>query len=414
MPVPPQCQAIDDRIDAKQRIVRQLRKELQAATKEEAPYIRKEIRQLEEGIALLKKDFESCMSAAATPTTIPSLSISRVIVVQSLESGPTVPVHAGPAVVRVFVDSNIRNFLDIGHGPNRWPGVTGFLKLLIPGSPITRFPMNAPVIAGPPRNVSDESSSLNFLVTLPPNLPSVDIEVNVSTTHITQATPPEWKGWAAQASLSIPLSPKVRQPVTFVAVALPQLGDPTGPSQAEMLTAHLAAAMRFPFLNFEVRFSPLFAWNGPLSTDEDAKSLYNAIRAYNTVSTPFGLGGLMVAWVKPGPVSPGICGIGVSRSFFGGPPTILCSVDTVTSCRESTYAHELGHSLGIGHARCRGDELDIDERIPRQVSSTGWAIRSNNLNAIVIPSTPELMGYCAGDRWPSLTTYERAQRGAPA
>ena len=53
------------------------------------------------------------------PATTPSLSIVGIEIVQSIQTvNNRIPVVDGPAVVRVRVDSGIRNNFDAGAGPN--------------------------------------------------------------------------------------------------------------------------------------------------------------------------------------------------------------------------------------------------------------------------------------------------------
>lgn len=405
MPDPPACQSITDQIQARTDGIKGLQAQLHVVPAQGKSALISIIKKWDAEIVALKQQYAVCMSAFAPPTT-PTLSVSKVSVVQSLESGSSIPVHEGPAVVRVFVDSGIRNFFDAGAGPNRWPGVSGSLWMRIPGyPPIITAPFNGPINAVPrfERKDEPEDASLNFLVSLPANLPDVVLQAEVFV-----VASPRTDNWQATASIPVPITAKIPQPVAFVPITRPKAADVTGPTRDEMLGLHLAATTRFPFLSFQVRIHPPLPWNEPLTSESDAVKLMGALRAYGLWVAR---SSLVVGWIRP-TLTPDLCGLGGAKNIFRGPAAILCGTDQ-NLCLE-TYAHELGHAFGVMHARCKGTEPNIDVHLPSTVSTTGWEIPPSGPTRIVRRSQPELMSYCThAVRWPSVSTYERVMQGAP-
>ena len=96
------------------------------------------------------------------------------------------------------------------------------------------------------------------------------------------------------------------------------------------------------------------------------------------------------------------------------------------SLLQATFAHEMAHTLGVGHAPCGKDVEGIDERLPGRTEPgvVGWR-RSNG--HLIPPDWPELMSYCTppegattfappgghgkgtgvyDDRWPSVALWD--------
>jgi hypothetical protein len=70
----------------------------------------------------------------------------------------------------------------------------------------------------------------------------------------------------------------------------------------------------------------------------------------------------------------------------------------------ATFAHEMSHCVGLGHAPCGGPAPPIDPRLPGRTEDTGMDCAT----ATVIPAgTGELMSLCGGQgRWPSIAHYD--------
>jgi hypothetical protein len=70
----------------------------------------------------------------------------------------------------------------------------------------------------------------------------------------------------------------------------------------------------------------------------------------------------------------------------------------------ATFAHEMSHCVGLGHAPCGGPAPPIDARLPGTTEDTGMDVAT----AAVIPAgRGELMSLCGGQgRWPAIAHYD--------
>ena len=73
----------------------------------------------------------------------------------------------------------------------------------------------------------------------------------------------------------------------------------------------------------------------------------------------------------------------------------------------ATFAHELAHVFGFGHAPC-GSTKDIDPDLPGYIEETGVDVHSGTTFPAGMGSTGELMSYCSGQsRWVSIALWTK-------
>ena len=78
----------------------------------------------------------------------------------------------------------------------------------------------------------------------------------------------------------------------------------------------------------------------------------------------------------------------------------------VSRLHDGTIVHELGHTMGLGHAPCGG--AGTDPRYPYDDGSIGaWGYDIVE-NKLITPDTPDLMSYCLEDFWISDYHFRRA------
>ncbi len=336
-----------------------------------------------------------------TPKTVPNLAVPLIETVQSIQSwNNSVPLIAGKrTVVRVYVDSGIRNGHDAGWGPNAWL-VTGSLELVdaTDGSAVATRPQptlgSVTVLARPAADIDRErlDHSLNF--ELPPEAihrPSLRIQ-----TTITDPVAP----WHATQNSTVQFVPRAQQPVLPILINLETnaVGPPT---MAEFTAALIDRALpRYPVAEDGFLIHPQFNWTtrNDLSDKGAWGGLLSQIQTIKLLSsTP--VDGIRCGVVSDTPGGWGYNGLAHPRIWGSRVPGFIANV-----ARPTTFAHEMAHTFGVWHSNCKGTEELLDSRkIPGRTDEIGF---QTNSGTIVGRGRPELMGYCDGDRWPAVKTYE--------
>jgi hypothetical protein len=128
------------------------------------------------------------------------------------------------------------------------------------------------------------------------------------------------------------------------------------------------------------------------------------------------VGGVRTAIVPNNPAY-AINGVGNTRLAPTEPPGLICQAGLT-----GTYAHEFGHTCGLGHAPCppppgtpgTNDCNDppggIDSRLPGRTDEVGFDVPAG---AVIPNGRGELMSYCGDQsrcsgptRWPSIATWD--------
>lgn len=372
----------------------------------------------------------------------PALAIARIEVVQVIQRPDnSVRLVAGKrTVARVFVDSGVSDGFDWGSGPNVVPGITGTV-LSFPagrgfGASATRVGA-ASVVAHPAgghnRNVAGDA--LMFELPLPDTSGQVRIEARVAVAgHESDIGGP----WKASASTTVTFLNQQTQEILPMLVTDVLNGLPA-PSIAQFNTSLQEARKRFPLgevytVNLPIPLSTrvgLITYD--LSSTTDWNNYLSAIQLMMFLFPSSPTGGVRCALVpanaggltRPdGTAAPPHAINGIATARRGALTPALMAQSGLTG----TFAHEFGHSCGLGHAPCpplpgtpgTGDCSDppdgIDSRLPGRTDEVGVDVpAATDMPAVaIIPvGRGELMSYCGDSsrcpgttRWPSIATWD--------
>ena len=425
--IPPTCQPFADELD-------QLRKELAGAqvdpagTSNQKAADKNHKKALEDAIARASGKLQACIlnPPATSPPPVPHpvlhiLGIEPVQCLQgSLGGGGDLRVRLVAdkrTAVRVYVDAGVVPAgHDEGAGPNRWPNVTGELKVvdstsggvfadpLLPLNPGGKI--DAPSGGSPDRNDIRVSLDFELPVRMPSSMWTITARVWV------QGHKNEPGGWTASRIDTFSFEKRPMQPVTPILIG-DGIAGVKPPSMGAFSVALLQGALpRYPMAESG------FLINAPLSftTDEDLRNPVGWFRLIGQLTGALSISGArplpgIFAGVVPSGRYP-LGGIGAPRVLFTNPAFVVNVADTIA------FAHEMGHTFGIAHSRCRGDEPDpIDGRLPLngRTDEVGMDVASGNPfpqlapgppGKVISTGTPEIMSYCrGGEQWPSTAFY---------
>jgi hypothetical protein len=186
-------------------------------------------------------------------------------------------------------------------------------------------------------------------------------------------------------------------------------GGPTNlsrPSLSDYILALQGARTRWPFAEDGFVLDPPFVMDIPGIVDLRGGLGWDLLVAQLATMIflfpPTDVGGIRTALVAPVPGAP-YSGIAAPHVILSVPSMIvqMASGPTDVVRAQNTFAHELGHTFGLGHANC-GSPQSVDSRLPGNTDMMGVDVP----NRSVMPSgSPEIMSYCANPRWPSSASY---------
>ncbi|MEU8852199.1 hypothetical protein AB0C70_39625 [Streptomyces sp. NPDC048564] len=202
-------------------------------------------------------------------------------------------------------------------------------------------------------------------------------------------------GWNAEQTLTLALLPRRPQEITPLLLADVGNNSPAPTMASFNRLLRRGAQSRLPV--------PFFQVNPPITlpVTQNLNSLLGWFAMTAGLATAFFVGrrsggiraGLLNASLGGYPVG----GMGIPRVWFTAPVFI-------STPGEDVIAHEMGHSHGLNHAQCRGNEpWPHDSRLPGRARSIGLHVEDLLLRP---PGTPELMGYCSPPTWPSKEGYD--------
>ncbi len=347
----------------------------------------------------------------------PTLRIVGVEVTQSIQRFSLTATYprnterlaAGKATqVRVYVASGIDDGFDRGAGPGVVANVTGSLLLTqVDGSTVRMVLPVGPDLAAPSAAGLDrERWTSSFNLVLPASLATgtQDIEARVWVRDDATVAP-------AVASTRVRFHDMPNLPIVMVRVADP--GRNLAAPSISTYTYTLANALgRLPFgeESAHILLAPgyeVWSISHDLGTEEGWHDLLDDL---DDIASDFGDMGEVWAAMTPDHPDYDLNGVGsdgVIDYWFDGARRFAAR-----SGLPATFAHELCHTFGVGHAPC-GDVVQLDPRLPAATEDVGLDVRWSR---VVPAGTSELMSYCTPnsgdfqDRWPSIALWDLLAR----
>jgi hypothetical protein len=353
----------------------------------------------------VQRELEECVrdnTPPPDPGTTPALAVTSLMATQSVQTLDNTMrlVRSKRTAVRVFVVSGISNGFDAGAGPNRWPNVSGELRVrdpatgfssgpiapLNPGGAITAVPVSE-------LNVDNPGHSLSFRLPLSAvSVASLEITARV----FVRGHENDPGGWTARGATSVTFTPRRSQEITPFLIAQATMGLPA-PTLAQWATVLRRGALaRFPVPFFVVnRPITLTTFNPMTSVPFGWAPLLSALATAVIVGQASG--GIRAGLVTSSPAHP-IGGMGTPRIGFAAPAFVS------QTGNEALFAHEMGHSHGLNHSVCSGTEPILhDDRLPGRSDVPGFHVEDG---AVVARGTGEIMSYCPDPLWPSRAAYD--------
>ena len=323
-------------------------------------------------------------------------------------------------MVRVYIDSGLDLF-SFGANPSNLPGVSGSIVMWRGNQRLALVtPLNAPFttfFTFFPGARQSLSGSLNFM--LPVEHLAGDLRLEIS---IRLDTFPAGVTAGANTSTSMTVNVKFEllKKVSLVRIMLADdWRNLPAPTVAEWQTALQGAMTRFPIADngWEIRIHPghtVVTVDRDLSDDDgwgDLLEDLDDVAGDSDDSWDHRWVGLLPAYRN------GIDTFttrGMARTETTDRPWPLSNDYLVMACvagRPEVFAHELGHTVGIGHANCPpGKPDDVDNSLPSFIEEPGIDLYA--MQPVMEFTTGELMGYCSvNGLWPSIVTWHRFIEG---
>jgi hypothetical protein len=357
-------------------------------------------------------DRQQTLTVALTP----HLSVAHIEVTQGVQNGAhTMRFVAGRTTdVRAYLTSGLGGFSYTG-APGQVPNVTGKLRVERGGEVVASIPAATPVTVGTTFFDGDRSNSrkpLRFVV--PGSLMNGDVTMRVSASvaglpGFGSDTP------GTSGSRTVHVERERTLTVMRLRMGLTNPAHPAAaPSEADWQAASVGTQDRYPLRDLGMLV--IIPVSGDvLSTDHflgKDKGWHDALDDLDDYTDRFDDFNTIFACAVPAGEF-AINGTAHARSLAGGRSRCFLFKARL----RATFAHEMAHTLGVGHAPCGAPgkkfPTEIDPNLPgvTEPGVVGWRPSDGKL----IPSVwAELMSYCTpsppfgdgtvavyDDRWPS-------------
>ena len=358
----------------------------------------------------------STRSATLTVTHQPDLRILDVEVTQAIQRlDNTVRLAARRrTMVRLYLGNGLGNHRPFSYTgtPSELPGVTGSVTLWRGSTRLAVVSPTPAVITSrfffQPSGREGLNLSLNF--DLPVGVLDGPLRIEARV----------WLATLAHGILDGPHTNDIRsvnvtfEPTNHVRIVRVLLRDDsrpttTTPSAADfgVMLQGARARMPIPDDGWEIYLppgSPIVATNHDLTTKDGWSFVLEDIDdiAEDTANAWSYAWAGVIAAEQPGAPALKLNGAGRKGNGEHDYPAMVAQAGLV-----ATFAHELAHVFGFGHAPC-GSPDDVDPDLPGYIEETGVDVHAGATYPAGTGSTGELMSYCSGQaRWVSITLWTK-------
>jgi hypothetical protein len=316
-------------------------------------------------------------------------------------------------IVRVYVDSGIRDGFDNGGGPNTQAYVYGSVRLLAPGRDRIVYPINTPrtIIARPSEWIVRQNlaHTLNFELDWRDPWGWIILYVDVWVRR--PYSEPIPTGRISRTFERIQFQNRRHRIVVRILVRDSRYNILPEPTPWDFELSLGGARARFPIANdgFILHIAPGFeviSTSRDLNTRDGWEDLLDDL---DDISDDFEDWDQI--WAALVPNSSGYAANGIADAGFeawywwDSYPRMIAQRGLI-----GTFSHEMGHTFGLGHSPCPkpgepGAPGNIDFRLLDSGKTDVLGI-DVGLRQLFFPGGGDLMSYCDGNnRWPSSKVY---------
>ena len=316
-----------------------------------------------------------CICLALAPTAIAlDLSVTRLEVNQQIQVGATTMIAGRPTFVRAT----------IGTGGATVPGVDAALHVFIDGveadySPV--FSMNGPITAPANPNQTIENHTVNFFLLIDEST-DVDFLVEVNPPGPGRLDETDFGNNTREAN-DFDFECRLIPELIYVPVDYrPNGGGPNPPNPA-LINSNVGHAFMygiFPFADWNYHKTPMPDMLWPRNINGSEVEFLNQLSTIRRITLPgmgFPLADYIFAWFPGNPCSCNGRAIGIPGDAAFG--------NTQTSRHQRTYAHEVGHLLGMGHVSRSINTIGVDVEHHLVQTQNLPRIKASSLRTIMQP-----------------------------